>query len=106
MVITMKKFFLSGFICFLFLFVPSIESLEEQEININSNELLAFIKEKKITNIKEFCTNDFCDYLRSTNIEKAIEIFKSKYQDFLKSKTDEETALSTIIKGFPIIKIR
>lgn len=102
----MKKLFLLGFSCFLFLFVPSISSLEEQEININSNELLEFIKENKLTNIKEFCTEDFCDYLRSTNLEKAIEIFKGKYQDFLKNKTDEETALSTIIKGFPIIKIR
>ena len=77
----------------------------ENQIYLNSNFLLDYIKENNLKNITEFCTNDFCDSIRSNNIERAIEIFKKKYQDYLMTITDEESALATIIKGFPITKI-
>ena len=104
----MKKYLLSLGSVFTALLLLSIEptyGLEVDNYNINSNNLLEFIKKEKIQNISELCTIDFCDYLRSAKIESALEIFKTKYQEYLKEKTDEETALSTILKGFPITKI-
>ena len=78
----------------------------EQNIYLNSNNLLDYIKENNIKNIKKFCTTDFCDYLRSTNIEDGIELFKKKYFKYLSDKKNEEIATETILKGFPITKIK
>ena len=106
----MKKYILGLGIVLISLIFVSIEptyglEMQEYELNINSNYLLEYIKTENIQNVSELCTTDFCDYLRSDNLEKAFEIFKMKYQKFLSKKTDEETALSTILKGIPIIKI-
>ncbi len=103
----MKRFFFLLVLGFLLAFFPHTFGKEmEQALSLNSNLLLDYIKDNDIKNITEFCTNDFCDSVRSQNIEKAIEIFKKKYQMYLGSQTDEETALSTILKGFPITEIK
>jgi len=106
----MKKYIILMGITLLSLIIVSIEptygyEIEDYQLNINSNQLYEFIEEKNLKNISEFCTTDFCDYLRSNDMSKAIELFKAKYLEFLKQKVDEETALSTILKGFPITKI-
>ncbi len=106
----MKKYLFALGLILVSLLIVSIEptyglEMEDYQLNINSNNLLEFVKEENIKNITELCTTDFCDYLRSSNIEEALEIFKSKYQKFLQQKTNDETALSTILKGFPITKI-
>jgi len=106
----MKKYiFLMGIIL-LSLIIVSIEptyGLDEMNYKtyVNSNEIMNYIKENHLENIKKICTNDFCDYLRSTNLEESISIFKKKYQEFLETKIDKETALSIILKGFPITDI-
>jgi len=76
--------------------------LEEQSPTINSNQFIEYIENNKIVNIKKLCAKDFCDYLRSNNIKRAFEIFKQKYQEYLIKESDEETALSTILKGFEL----
>ena len=103
----MKKYlFLMG-IVMLSLILISIEPTYGIETNglTNSNDLLNYIEENKIQNIKKICTIDFCDYIRSTNMQKAITIFIQKYQDYLSENTDSQNARATIIKGFPITKI-
>lgn len=106
----MKKYIFGLGIIMISLIIVSIKptyGLEsmKQELNINSNDLLTYMKDNKIQNIKKICTTDYCNYLKSVNMEKAIEIFKKDYQSYLTSKTNEEVALSTILKGFPIISI-
>ncbi len=106
----MKKYIFTMGLIIIALILLSIEptyglELEEYKINVNSNNLIEYLKKENITNVSELCTTDFCDYIRSNNIEEGIEIFKRKYQKFLEEKTNEETALSTILKGFPITKI-
>lgn len=103
----MKKYIFAMGIIMMSLLVLSIKPTyglthKDVEINVNSNDLLAYIKENQIKNITKICTIDFCDYIRSANTEKAIEIFKKKYQNFIEEKTNEEVALSTILKGFTI----
>lgn len=106
----MKKYIFSLGIILVSLLLISIEptyGLSSSNVNLglNSNQLLDYIQEHRLTNVSEICTRDFCDYLRSTNLEEGIEIFKKKYQSFLESKTDEETAIATVLKGFPITRI-
>jgi len=85
----MKKYIISMGIILISLLLVSIEptyglEVEDFKLNINSNNLLSYIEEEQIKNISELCTTDFCDYLRSNNIEEAIEIFKEKYQELKK----------------------
>lgn len=106
----MKKYIFAMGIIMISLLIVSIKptyglTKNDVEVNINSNELLTYIKEKEIKNITKLCTVDFCDYMRSLNTEKAVEIFKKKYQNFIEEKTSEEVALSTILKGFTITTI-
>lgn len=70
-----------------------------------SNTFLKYITKNKIKNIKRICTIDFCDYLRSPNIEKAWKLYESKYYDYLTTKMDKESALNVILNGFAIKKI-
>ncbi len=107
----MKKYiFLMGIIL-LALIIVSIEPTyglvkSSKNLLVNSNDLLDYIEDNHIQNIQKVCSYDFCDYLRSVNVKEAIEIFKEKYHEYLKMQTDEETAFSTIIKGFPITEIQ
>ena len=79
--------------------------LTEKNLNLNSNELMNYIEENNLKNIKKICTIDFCDYLKSTNIERAIELFKTNYEEFLNGKIGQEKAREVIRKGFKITKI-
>ncbi len=106
----MKKYILGLGLILVSLLILSIEptyGLESKNMSyeLNSNDLISYIREHRLENVSELCTKNFCDYLRSSNLEEAIEIFKKKYQNYLASVTDEETAVATIIKGFPITKI-
>jgi len=106
----MKKYIFSLGIILVSLLLLLIEptyglSEEDFTMTLNSNQLLEYIEEHRLSNVSEICTKDFCDYLRSTNLEEGIELFKKKYQSFLETQTDEETAIATILKGFPITRI-
>ena len=93
------------------LMIVSIEptyGLEEQNQNLtfqNSNDLFDTILKERITNIVMICSYDYCDTFHSDNLEKGIENYKKNYLDYLKTKTTEENAISTILKGFPITNI-
>ena len=105
-----KYIFLMGIIL-LSLIVVSIEptyGLEEENQNLtfqNSNDLFDTILKEKTTNISMICSYDYCDSFHSEHLEKGIENYKKNYLEYLKTKTTEENAISTVLKGFPITKI-
>ncbi len=107
----MKKYvFLVGFImvCLLIMNIkPSygLESINNLDLNINSQDFLNYIKENNIINIKRICANDYCDNLRGSSIEKAFESFSKDYQNYLKETISEEASLESYLKGFQITKI-
>lgn len=76
-----------------------------ESINLNSNELLNYMEENNLKNIKKICTFDYCDYVRSTNTKRAVELFKTNYEEYLSKKVGEEKAREIILKGFKITKI-
>ena len=55
-----------------------------------------------VEDIKYICSYDFCDYLRSKNINKSIEIFINRY---LKTIDNEELKNTLKTKGIIITKI-
>ena len=107
----MRKYIFVMGIILLSLILVSIEptyGLEEQNQNFtyqNSNDLFNTILKERITNISSICSYDYCDSFHSSNVEKGIENYKKNYLDYLKTKTTEENAISTVLKGFPITKI-
>ena len=106
----MKKYLLClGFIMLALLIVsiPKTYGLKYQEENIitTSNELLNYINDHNLVNIKKICTYDYCDYLRSTNTTRAIAIFKEKALAYIAKEKNEESAIEARVKGFPITKI-
>ena len=107
----MRKYIFIMGVILLSLMIVSIEptyGLEEQNQNLtfqNSNDLFDTILKERITNIVMICSYDYCDTFHSDNLEKGIENYKKNYLDYLKTKTTEENAISTILKGFPITNI-
>ncbi len=106
----MKKYLLClGFImlALLIISIPKTYGLENNSyiIDINSNDLLNYIKENKINNIKKICVQDYCDYLRSPNINKAIAIFNDKVIAKIKEENSLEASLEARVKGFKVTKI-
>ena len=107
----MKKYvFLFGFIMLALLVLsikPSygLELTNEKEVRINSQNFLEYIEKEKITNISKICANSFCDYVRSTNPKKALNIFTEKYLDYIEKNISEEAAIEMYVKGFFITKI-
>ena len=107
----MRKYIFVMGIILLSLILVSIEptyGLEEENQNLtyqNSNDLFDTILKERITNISTICSYDYCDSFHSSNLEKGIENYKKNYLDYLKTKTTEENAISTVLKGFPITKI-
>ena len=107
----MRKYvFLTGFImiCLLIMNIkPSygLESVNDLNINVNSQDFLTYLKENNIMNIKKICVNEYCDSLRGSTIEKAFESFSKKYQNYLKETISEEASLESYLKGFQITKI-
>ena len=108
----MKKYVINLGVIMLSLLILSIEptygQVEEKTrpLNINNTELLNYIQDHHLTNIKAICTYDFCDYVRSENMNRAMEIFTQKYKENLASQKGEEAAISATIKGFPITEIK
>ena len=109
--VRMRKYIFVMGIILLSLILVSIEptyGLEEENQNFtfqNSNDLFDTILKERITNIAIVCSYDYCDSFHSSNVEKGIENYKKNYLDYLKTKTTEENAISTVLKGFPITKI-
>lgn len=52
--------------------------------------------------IKQICTYDFCDYIKSENVYAALDIFSKNY---LKTIKDEEIRSSLNIKGIKITMV-
>ncbi len=105
MVSSMRKYvFLFGFIMICLMLV-SIPYSYGYDTTLNSNDLYRYIQENHINNIKQICSNDFCDYLRSVSLENSIEMFKQKYQEYLEEKIGIEAAYEVVLKGFPITSI-
>ena len=86
---------------------PSYGALEENSIhpNILNKDLLNYIKANHMTNIEQLCSQNFCSYLKSINIKKAIEIFEKEYQEYITREKGSEEAISAMTKGFPITEI-
>ena len=106
MVNCMKRYILFLGIIMIFLVILNIEpSYGKEDYVVMSHNFLNYVKKNKIRNIKGVCTVDYCDYLRSPNIERAWKLFESKYYDYLVTKMDEEKALEVILNGFAIKKI-
>lgn len=89
--------------------IGETNGMEKNQItfsNLNSNHFVSFVKEKQIdSKISKICTNEFCDFVRGKSIEESFEIFKTKYESFLRQEKDEEIVRSTILKGFPITSV-
>ena len=83
-------------------FLPYSYGYEE---SLNSKNLYAYLEENHIHNIQQLCTYDYCDYLRSVNLQKSITLYEQKYEEYLKEKIGSEKAYEVILKGFPITKI-
>ncbi len=103
-----------GFISFLLIILVSLtfektNGLEKNEItfeNLNSNQFIDLVKEKKLTRISQICTTNFCQYAKDDDIKKAFEIFKDDYKQYLlDTNNDIEIVNALLLKGFPITKI-
>ncbi len=87
---------------------PTYGLVEKESLSfpMNSNVFFEKILTNEIDfNIKKICANEYCDYIKSPQKEKAIYLFKKDYQKYLETKTTKEEALSTILKGFAITKV-
>ena len=75
---------------------PTYGLVEKESLSFPMNSNVFFEK---------ILTNEYCDYIKSPQKEKAIYLFKKDYQKYLETKTTKEEALSTILKGFAITKV-
>ena len=101
----MKKYLFGMGLIMISLILISIKPTYGLVESQNSNVFFEQILKQNNHSIKEICTIDFCDTFSSNHLEKGIETFKKNYYEYLKTKTTEENALSTVLKGFPIIKV-
>ena len=46
-----------------------------------------------------------CENINFVNIKRAVEIFKTNYEEYLREKVGEEKAREIMLKGFKITKI-
>lgn len=105
----MKKYF---FICLIMLatmITVSAKNVDNRVFkvdNLNSNELLDFLKDLKFkSNTIKVCNQDYCDYLKYQNLEKSVNKYIEDYVNFIKEKTDEDTSVRVYLKGFKITDI-
>lgn len=75
-------------------------SYNSNKDNLNTNNILSKYSEED--NIKYICSYNFCDYLRSDNLKRSIEIFKDKY---IKSIKNDDIKNTLKVKGIKITKI-
>lgn len=104
----MKKYF---FIVILFCVVVVTVSAKSNSINIdslnnlNSKDLLTYLKENGGKAPVKICTYDYCEYLKYDNLEKAVKVYINNYINYVKEKTDEDTSVRVSLKGFKITEI-
>ena len=100
----MKKYF---FILILFLiFIVSVSAKSINNTNLNSNDLLDYLKEQNINDkVIKVCNIDYCDYLKYDNLEKSVNKYIEDYLNYIKEKTDEDTSLRVSLKGFLITEV-
>lgn len=104
----MKKY------CFiLFIFLGMILTVSANSVdnnkdinNLNSKNLLKYLKGQNLNgkNIK-VCNQDYCDYLKYDNLEKAVDVYIEDYLDYIKEKIDADTSIIVSLKGFLITEI-
>lgn len=106
----MKKLLLTGI--FLICFVSYTNAFDIKEcieeisnLQINSKNLLSYIKENNLTDkIMSVCSSETCKNLNGANLEQEIKEFIRQNINLLKNK-DLESALEAELKGFKIDKI-
>ena len=103
----MKKYF---FICILFFVLLVTVSAKtyngfDKLDNLNSKNLLAYLKEHEDKRAYKVCNSDYCDYLKYDNLEKSVKVYINDYIEFVKEKTDEDTSVKVYLQGFKITKI-
>ena len=100
----MKKYFI--FICiFASLFLISAKALNRDRAMILEDINTLNFSNKSgvdIHSVQKICSYDFCDYIRSDNVKRAMEIFTDNY---LKTIEDEEIKNTLKVKGIKITKI-
>lgn len=78
---------------------------EIQFDNINSKNILSYIKENDLTNkIMKICSSDLCSDITIGNLEQDIKEFIKRNLDYLNNKGND-TSLEAELKGFRIDKI-
>ncbi len=78
---------------------------EIQFNNLNSKNILSYLKENELTNkIIKICSNDLCSDVSIGSIEQDIKEFIKRNLDYLNAK-DKDTSLEAELKGFRIDKI-
>lgn len=86
-------------------FVSVVKAENVNNIEINSLEIIDYLKESKmIEKVKYICTDDCCSKEMYGNREKEIKIFIHNYISKIKEKSLEE-GIKVELKGFKITKI-
>lgn len=101
----MKKNMLLLIVIFMSCFLMNVFALNEKKYidldNVTTNNFFEKVN-YSVNDIKELCTYDFCDYIKSQNKYEMIEIFQKNYLNTIK---DDEIKSSLKIKGIKITKI-
>lgn len=104
----MKKYF------FIFaIFLIAIVSVSAKNVdkrldtnNLNSNNLLKYLERNNLSGKTiRVCNQDYCEYLKYKNLEKAVKVYVDDYLEFIKEKTDVDTSVRVSLKGFFITEI-
>lgn len=73
--------------------------------NLNSNDLLSFLKENDLLGkVSQVCSQDLCKSLSINTIEHDIQEFIKQNVKYIKSQ-NEELGISADLKGFRIEKL-
>lgn len=73
--------------------------------NLNSKHVVNYLKEVNIaTKMNKICSQNICETINPSNLERDIKNFVDKNIQYLKTK-DEKSSLDAELKGFKITKI-
>jgi len=104
----MKKYFFVLVIFLIMMVTVSAKGVDNKAVinNLNSHDLLEYLKENNLSGKTiKVCNQDYCDYLKYKNLDKAVKIYIDDYIEYVKEKTDEETSVRVSLKGFLIKEI-